>query len=242
MLTGCVQRVFFSGVNAATARVLAAEGCEVVAPAGQGCCGALSLHAGREEEAMALARRTIDTFERAGVEAVVVNVAGCGSAMKGYGHLLRDDPEYAERAADFATRVRDVSELLHEMGPVAERHPLPVVAAYHDACHLAHGQGIRRQPRELLRGIPGLELREIAEGEICCGSAGIYNLLEPEIATVLGDRKAENISSTGAELLVAGNPGCLLQIRASLERRGVALPLAHPVELLDRSIHGGPQG
>src|SRR5690606_29959124 len=185
LLTGCVQRVFFPDVNAATARVLAAEGCEVVAPATQGCCGALSLHAGREAEAKEFARRTIDTFERAGVDAVVVNVAGCGSAMKGYGHLLRDDPGYAARAARFSASVRDVSEFLAGLEPLAERHPVRAVVAYHDACHLAHGQGIRRQPRDLLRGIPGLELREIQEPEICCGSAGIYNLLEPDAAQAL---------------------------------------------------------
>lgn len=238
LLTGCVQRVFFPHVNAATVRVLSADGCEVVAPARQGCCGALSLHAGREAEAIAFARTTIDTFERAGVDAVVVNVAGCGSAMKEYAHLLRDDATYAERARRFSASVRDVSEFLEELGPSAIRHPLPAVAAYHDACHLAHGQGIRRQPRDLLRRIPGLELREIAESEICCGSAGIYNLLEPEPAAALGDRKARNILASGAELLVTSNPGCLLQIRASLDRLGRPLPLAHPMELLDASIGG----
>ncbi|MBW3629528.1 MAG: 4Fe-4S dicluster domain-containing protein [Gemmatimonadetes bacterium] len=239
LLTGCVQRVFFPHVNAATVRVLAAEGCDVVAPK-QGCCGALSLHAGREEEGMAFARRTIDTFEAAGVENIVANVAGCGSAMKEYGHLLRDDPEYAERAAAFSKKVRDASELIHELGPVAPRHPLPVVAAYHDACHLAHGQGIRAQPRELLRAIPGMELRNIQESEICCGSAGIYNLVEPEPAAQLGERKAANILKTGAKLLVTANPGCLLQIRASLERMGESVPLAHPMEVVDASIRGQP--
>jgi glycolate oxidase iron-sulfur subunit len=220
--------------------VLAAEGCDVAAPPAQGCCGALSLHAGREEEGMEFARRTIDTFEAAGVDNVVANVAGCGSAMKEYGHLLRDDPEYAERAAAFSKKVRDASELLHELGPVAPRHPLPVVAAYHDACHLAHGQGIRSQPRELLRAIPGLELRNIQESEICCGSAGIYNLVEPEPAALLGERKAANILKTGARLLVTANPGCLLQIRASLERMGESVPLAHPMEVVDASIRARP--
>ena len=239
MLTGCVQRVFFPHVNAATARVLAAEGCEVVAPPKQGCCGALSFHAGREEEGIAFARRTIDTFDAAGVDEVVVNVAGCGSAMKEYGHLLRDDPEYAARAAAFSSRVRDVSEFLHEIGPVADRHPVPGLAAYHDACHLAHGQGVRAQPRELLRGVPGLELREIPEAEICCGSAGIYNLVEPETAAELGERKARNILSTGADTIISANPGCLLQVRASLERLGGTMTLKHPIEILDESIRGG---
>jgi glycolate oxidase iron-sulfur subunit len=220
--------------------VLSAEGCEVVAPTTQGCCGALSLHAGREEEALEFARRTIDTFEAAGVDNVVVNVAGCGSAMKEYGHLLRDDPAYAARAKAFAARVRDVSEFLQDLGPVVPRHPLPVVAAYHDACHLAHGQGIRRQPRELLRSVPQLELRDIAESEICCGSAGIYNLVEPEPAAQLGERKARNVMKTGARVLVSGNPGCLLQVRASLERLGTDIPVAHPIQVLDASIRGLP--
>ena len=238
MLIGCVQRVFFPDVNQATVRVLTAEGCEVVAPPEQGCCGALSLHAGREGEAMDFARRTIDTFEAAGVENVAVNVAGCGSAMKEYGHLLRDDPLYAERARVFSERVRDASELVHELGAVAPRHALPLVVAYHDACHLAHGQGIRKQPREMLRAIPELQLREIAESEICCGSAGIYNLVEPEPAAQLGDRKAANVLKSGAQLLGTGNPGCLLQIRASLRRAGTSLPLAHPMQLVDASIRG----
>jgi glycolate oxidase iron-sulfur subunit len=238
MLTGCVQRVFFPQVNAATARVLAADGCEVVAPAGQGCCGALSLHAGREAEAQAFARSAIDTFEAAGVDQVVVNAAGCGSAMKEYGHLLRDDPAYADRAKAFSDKVRDLSELLVELGPVAPRHPLPIRVAWHDACHLAHAQGIRTQPRTALRAIPGLELREIPEAEICCGSAGIYNLVEPEPATELGDRKAANVLTTGADLLVTSNPGCLLQLRNALERRGQRLPMAHVAEVLDAAVRG----
>jgi glycolate oxidase iron-sulfur subunit len=218
--------------------VLSAEGCEVVAPPGQGCCGALSLHAGREQEALAFARSTIDTFEAAGVDQIVVNVAGCGSAMKEYGHLLRDDPKYAQRAKALSAKVRDASEFLHELGPVAPRHPVPMVAAYHDACHLAHGQKVRKQPRDLLNGVPGLELKEIHESEICCGSAGIYNLVEPEPAAQLGERKAKNILKTGATVLISGNPGCLLQIRASLERMGKQLTIAHPVQILDASIRG----
>jgi len=238
MLSGCVQRVFFPEVNAATARVLAADGCEVVAPAAQGCCGALSLHAGREAEAQAFARDAIATFEAAGVDEVVVNAAGCGSAMKEYGHLLRDDPAWAERAAAFSARVRDLSELLVELGPAAERRPLPVKVAWHDACHLAHAQGVRAQPREALAAVPGLEVREIGEGEICCGSAGIYNLTEPQPAGELGDRKAANVLATGAELLVTSNPGCLMQIRSAIERRGERLPVAHVAEVLDASIRG----
>jgi glycolate oxidase iron-sulfur subunit len=237
-LLGCVQREFFPGVNAATVRVLAAEGCEVVIPPEQQCCGALSLHAGREPEAVTRAKRLIAAFEAAAVDAVVVNSAGCGSSMKEYGRLLAGDPAWAARAAAFAAKCRDVSELLVELGPVAPRHPLAVVAAYHDACHLSHAQGIRSQPRELLGGIPGLELREITEADICCGSAGIYNLVNPEPARELGDRKAANVRSTGADLLVTANPGCLMQIDAALRRSGAAIPLAHTIEVLDASIRG----
>jgi glycolate oxidase iron-sulfur subunit len=236
MLTGCVQDAFFPDVNAATARVLAAEGCDVVIPKQQGCCGALSQHMGREDEAIAFARDTIETFEAAGVDYVVVNSAGCGSAMKEYAHVLRDDREYAPRVAAFEDSVRDVSEILAELGTVAERHPVDVTVAYHDACHLGHGQGIRSQPRELLREIPGLELKEIVEPEICCGSAGVYNLLHPEPATELGDRKARNVLATGASLLVTANPGCLMQISASAQRLGGSIALAHTVAVLDASI------
>ena len=240
MLTGCVQREFFPEVNAATARVLASEGCEVVIPPGQGCCGALSVHSGQEAQARRLARRTIDVFERAGVDYVAVNAAGCGSAMKEYAELLSDEPRYAERAARLAERVRDVAELLYELGPAAVRHPLPITVAYHDACHLAHGQGIRSQPRALLAAIPDLRVREIAEPEICCGSAGVYNILNPEPARELGDRKAANILATGAELLVTANPGCLMQVAAALARRGQQIALAHTMQVLDASICGTP--
>ena len=243
MLTGCVQREFFGDVNAATARVLAAEGCDVVAPRRQGCCGALSVHAGREEEGQAFARRLIDTFEEAGVDRVVVNSAGCGSTMKEYVHLLADDPDYAERARHFSERVQDLSEILAELGPVAPRHPVTadgveVVVAYHDACHLRHAQKIVAQPRQLLREVPGVSLREIPDAEICCGSAGTYNILNPEPATELGDRKAANILSTGAQLLVTANPGCLMQITRALERAGRPIPFVHTATILDASIRG----
>ena len=238
LLLGCVQREFFPGVNAATARVLRAEGCDVVTPGSQGCCGALSVHIGREEEAQRFARRVIDTFAEAGVEYVVVNAAGCGSAMKDYAELLADDPAYAARARAFADRVRDVSEILAELGPVAPRHPLPLVAAYHDACHLAHAQGVRAQPRQLLAGIPDLEVREIADPEICCGSAGVYNVLQPEPARELGDRKAVAVLATGADLLVTANPGCLMQVASAVARSGGSIAMAHTVEVLDASIRG----
>ena len=240
MLTGCVQRAFFPDVNAATARVLAAEGCDVVLPRAQGCCGALSVHTGREAEAQRFARSLIDAFEDAGVDYLVVNAAGCGSSLKEYGDLLRDDPSYAERAAALAAKVRDVSEVLVELGPVAPRHPLPLSVAYHDACHLAHAQGVRAQPRRLLADIPGLSLREIASAEICCGSAGVWNVLNPEPAQELGDRKARDVLATGADLLVTANPGCLMQVAAAVHRAGGVIGLAHTVQVLDASIRGLP--
>ena len=240
MLTGCVQGAFFPGVNAATARVLQAEGCDVIVPASQACCGALSAHNGREAEAQQYARRLVDAFEETGVDHVVVNAAGCGSTMKEYVELLRDDPAYAERARVFSDKVRDISEILAELGPVAPRHPLEMTIAYHDACHLAHAQGIRAQPRALLQAIPGLELREIAEPELCCGSAGIYNILNPEPARELGDRKAANIVATGAQVLVTANPGCLMQVTTSIERSGHPMGMAHTIEIVDASIRGLP--
>ncbi len=238
LLTGCVQRVFFDPVNAATVRVLAAEGCDVVAPAGQGCCGALSIHAGREDDGLDFARRLIDEFADARVDVVVVNAAGCGSNMKEYGYLLRDDPAYAERARAFSEKVRDISELLAELEPRAPRHPIAARVAYHDACHLAHAQGIRRQPRVVLRSIPDLEVVDIPEAEICCGSAGIYNLVEPAPAAELGECKARNILSVAPDAIATANPGCLLQISAALERLGTPIPTRHPVELVDASIRG----
>ncbi|AGZ42191.1 (Fe-S)-binding protein [Actinoplanes friuliensis] len=240
VLTGCVQGAFFPDVNAATIRVLAAEGCDVVIPPAQGCCGALSVHNGREQEAQGFARRLIDRFERAGVDHVVVNAAGCGSSMKEYADLLRDDPRYADRAAAFAAKVRDLSEILVELGPVAERHPLPVTVAYHDACHLAHAQGVRAQPRALLNGIPGLEVREIADPELCCGSAGVWNILNPAPAADLGDRKATNVLATGATLLVTANPGCLMQVASAVRRQGGEIALAHTAKVLDASLRGLP--
>jgi glycolate oxidase iron-sulfur subunit len=240
MLTGCVQQVLFPQVNAATARVLSAEGCDVIVPPRQGCCGALSLHGGRRAEAANFARRTIEAFERAGVDAVIVNAAGCGSTMKEYGHLLAGDPDWADRAVAFSTTVRDFSEFLAELGPVAPRHELPVRAAYHDACHLGHAQRITAQPRALLRGVPGLVLAEIADAGTCCGSAGIYNLVQPEAAAELGARKASAVAATGAELLVSANPGCSLQIAQALAAVGRAMPVAHVAEVLDASIRGRP--
>jgi glycolate oxidase iron-sulfur subunit len=220
LLAGCVQRVYFPSVNEATIRVLSAEGCEVVVPPDLGCCGALSAHAGRDVEAGTFERKAIGAIERANVDAVIVNAAGCGSWMKEWGKLP----------------VKDITEFLIELGPIAERHPLNVKAAYHDACHLAHAQRIRSQPRQLLAQIPGLEVREIPDGDQCCGSAGIYNLVEAESARQIGLRKVENVLSTDPELLISANPGCTLQISKLLRERGKSLPTAHVIEMLDASI------
>ena len=244
LLLGCVQRVFFGDVNAATARVLAAEGCDVVVPPDQGCCGALMLHAGRDDEAAQMARRFIDVFEAAAadVDAIVINAAGCGSSLKTYGHLLRDDPAYAARAEALAAKCKDISEVLASLEPRAPRHPVPMTVAYHDACHLQHAQRITAEPRTVLSSIPEVDVREIPEGGLCCGSAGIYNLIEPEAASQLGARKARNVLSTGAEAIVSSNPGCLLQLQSGLAGAGHPLPTLHLVELLDASIRGTSVG
>jgi glycolate oxidase iron-sulfur subunit len=238
LLLGCVQREFFSQVNAATARVLAAEGCEVVAPPEQPCCGALLVHAGEEAAAVELAKKTIDAFERAKVETVVTNAAGCGSNVKEYGHLLRDDPKYAERAKVFAAKCKDISEVLAGLEPRAKRQQLKLRVAFHDSCHLQHAQGVRLQPRALLSSIPGLELAEIPEAAICCGSAGIFNLVQPEAANELGDRKAQLIEPLNADVVATGNPGCILQMQSALARDGQKTRVVHTIQILDASIRG----
>jgi glycolate oxidase iron-sulfur subunit len=238
LLAGCVQRVFFPGVNAATLRVLSAEGVEVLVPQGQGCCGALSMHSGREHESLGFARALIERFEAQPVDAILVNAAGCGSHLKEYGRLFAADPAWAERARAFSAKVRDISEYLAALSPRAVRHPLPLSVAVHDACHLAHAQKVRAQPRALLAGIPGLSLREIEGSEQCCGSAGIYNLVQPGSAAEVGARKAGNVLAAGAQLLSSGNPGCTLQIQKHLKEKGAHLAAAHPIEILDASIRG----
>jgi glycolate oxidase iron-sulfur subunit len=219
-------------VNHDTARLLALAGWDVLIPPDQGCCGALDLHAGRLEEMRARARRLAATFPP-DVDWVVTNAAGCGSTMKEYGHWLPDAPDVVR----LATRTRDVSELLAPVDlPLG---PVNVTATYHDACHLAHGQRLRREPRALLERIPGLRLIDLAESELCCGSAGIYNLLEPEMADRLLDRKLDRILETGARVVVTGNPGCMLQIAKGARVRGLALEVLHPVEVLARAVDAG---
>ena len=237
LLAGCVQSVVFGDVNAATARVLAADGYDVHVPRSQGCCGALAIHAGRREDGLSRARDLIAELEA--YELVVSNAAGCGSNLKDYAHLLADDPAWAERAAAFSAKVVDVSELLADpLAARAERKPLALRVAFQDSCHLRHAQGISAEPRATLAQIPGLTLLEPAEQDICCGSAGIYNLLEPQAARTLGERKAHNVLATEPEAYASGNPGCLVQVTAALRRAGHPLPAFHPVELVDASIRG----
>jgi glycolate oxidase iron-sulfur subunit len=239
LLTGCVQPFVLPGINRATARVLASAGYEVITPRGQGCCGAMHLHTGHLQTGREMARRLIGAFETAGVDVVVANAAGCGAAMKGYGHLLRDDPAWRGRAAAFSQRVRDISELLGGVTWNGVLRALPLTVTYHEACHLAHGQRIRQEPRTLLRQIPGLRLVELSESDLCCGSAGVYNLLEPEMSGELLKRKVERIQDTGAAVVAMGNVGCLLQIRLGLEQAGLPVRAVHVVEVLDWALHGG---
>jgi glycolate oxidase iron-sulfur subunit len=234
-MQGCVQRVFFHDVNAATVRVLRAEGFEVHTPRLPRCCGALQLHSGIESRDQA--RATIEAFEH--FDHVVVNAAGCGSAMKDYGHLFRDDPAWADRATAFSERVRDVTEFLTDNDARAPRGRVEMKLAYHDACHLAHAQGVRGAPRDLLSGIPGIELVEPEGWEICCGSAGVYNLVKPEPAAELGERKAQALIDTGASAVAAANPGCALQIAAHSRRLGTEMPVYHPMEILERALATG---
>jgi glycolate oxidase iron-sulfur subunit len=243
LVTGCVQGVFFPNVNAATARVLVAEGCEVVVPPGQGCCGALSTHAGRLDEARRLVRGLIERFEAVELDLVVINSAGCGSHLKDCERLFAGDP-FAPRAAAFARKVRDVNELVASLPPRAVRHPLSVKVAYHSPCHLGHAQRITAPPRALLRAIPGLDLVEIADGDQCCGSAGIYNLVQPASADQIGARKAAAVEASGARWLASANPGCTLHIQRQLRERGATIEAAQPIEILDASLRGasGPSG
>jgi glycolate oxidase iron-sulfur subunit len=236
LVTGCVQRAYFGDVNGATARVLGAEGCEVHAPGGQGCCGALALHAGEDETARTFARALITAFERTPVDLIAINAAGCGSAMKEYGHLLRSDPVWAERARAFSAKVRDVTEILASLPARAPRRAQELRVAYHDACHLAHAQGIRKEPRQLLQSVPGVTLVPFGESDLCCGSAGIFNLVQPEMAEALGDRKIANISAVQPDVVVTTNPGCLLQMQAAATRNGHTVRVEHIMTFLDRAI------
>lgn len=241
MILGCVQRMFNPEVNEATLRVLTANGCDVVIPKVQGCCGALSHHQGQEEQAKMFARQMIDTFAETGVDAVLINASGCGHTLKEYGLILQDDPAYRDKAEAFVHKVKDVQEFLAEVGLSAKLSPLqaePLTLVYQDACHMLHGQKISVQPRQLLRKIPGVQLREPVDAAICCGSAGIYNILKPDVADELGQQKVENLTNTGAMAIASANIGCYVQITKHLKLQNKTVPVLHPMQLLDYSIRG----
>jgi glycolate oxidase iron-sulfur subunit len=235
MLRGCVMQQLFAHTNEATARVLAENGCEVVAPPASACCGALHVHAGDRAAAQRLARRNIDALLALRPDRIVINAAGCGSTLKEYGELLADDPQYRERAHDFAARMCDVNELLAELPLRPPRVALHERITYQDACHLAHAQRVREQPRAVLRSIPGLELVEMRGSDTCCGSAGIYNVTQPDTSMALLERKMDAVQATRATILAVANPGCAIQIGAGIRRRGLPMRVVHPVDLLDRA-------
>lgn len=242
LFNGCVMSSVFSDVNRATGRVLAHNGLATDVPVGQGCCGALFSHTGSLDEARELARKNIDAFEAAGSGPVVVNAAGCGSALKEYPHLLKDDPVYADRAKVFSDRVKDVSELLADRHLKKPTHAVSGTVTYQEPCHLAHAQRITAQPRALLKDVPGLKIVEMKESSLCCGSAGIYNIIRREMADDLGDRKAGHIADTNADQVVTANPGCHMQLQTSLTRNGVEMPVRHIVEILDEAYGGSAAG
>lgn len=238
-ISGCIMDQIYRDINEATIRVLTANGCEVITPRSQQCCGALHVHAGEGERGRQLARHNIDVFEHYACDAIIINSAGCGSNLKEYGHLLRDDPSYAERARAFSALVKDISEFLVGLDARLPMGELPYTVAYHDACHLAHGQKIKRQPRQLLKSIPGLKLVELKEADWCCGSAGIYNITNQEMASTLLERKMQNISASQADVIATGNPGCMMQIALGVRSRGLSMQVLHPIQLLDQAYRAG---
>ena len=235
LMAGCIANVCFARLNEATVRVLQKNGCEVAVPDGQGCCGALHVHAGLREEARVLARRNIDALAEGGYDAILTNAAGCGSTLKEYGELLEGDPEYAARARDFSRRMQDVTEFLASIELNRGMKPLPVTVTYQDSCHLAHGQRIRTAPRKLLEAVPGLMFREMPLSDVCCGSAGIYNVVQNGMSMEILDRKMESVNRTGADVIATANPGCILQLRAGVSLHGQGQRVVHVVELLDEA-------
>jgi glycolate oxidase iron-sulfur subunit len=236
LFAGCIMSTAFAGVDRATARVLARNGCEVVVPPAQGCCGALTVHGGDLDAARAMMKRNVEAFEVLGVDAIVINAAGCGSTLKEYGHMLHDEPEWAERAAAFAAKVKDFSEFLGGLGLAGELGRIEARVTYQDACHLAHAQRITRQPRQLLAAIPGLELVEMKESSVCCGSAGVYNITNPEMSGRLMARKVGNVRDAEPEIVVSANPGCMIQLATGLQRAGATdVKVKHLAEMLDEA-------
>ena len=236
LFLGCVGDAMFPETNAATARVLQANGCEVVIPKGQGCCGAIHYHSGSEAPALEFARKNMGVFDPDRFDAIIVNAAGCGAMLKDYAHLLPANDEVA--ANKFVAKVRDISEFLVQLGPIAPKHPLAMKVTYHDPCHLCHGQQVRAQPRQLLAMIPGLDLVPLDESELCCGAAGTYNLTQPEMSEKLGKRKLEHINATGASVVATGNVGCILQIARQIKQAGSPTKVVHPIDLLDLAYRG----
>jgi glycolate oxidase iron-sulfur subunit len=235
LMAGCIANVCFARLNEATVRVLQKNGCEVVVPGGQGCCGALHVHAGLRDEARGLARRNIDALVDGGYDAILTNAAGCGSTLKEYGELLERDPEYAARAREFSRRMQDVTEFLASIELNRAMKPLPVTVTYQDSCHLAHGQRIRTAPRSLLEAVPGLTFREMPLSDLCCGSAGIYNVVENAMSMQILERKMEDVNRTGADVIATANPGCILQLRAGVSLHGQGQRVVHVIELLDEA-------
>jgi glycolate oxidase iron-sulfur subunit len=238
-LAGCIANVSFARLNEATVRVLQKNGCQVAIPAGQGCCGALHLHSGLREDAQRLARRNIDALENGGYDAILTNAGGCGSTLKEYGELLADDPQYAAKARAFAAQMRDVTEFLAGIELNREMSPVNAVVTYQDSCHLAHGQRVRSAPRKLLAAIPGVELREMRGADICCGSAGIYNVVQNEMSMQILGSKMKSVNATDAGIVATANPGCMLQLEAGVRMHGKEQKVMHVVELLDRAYGGG---
>jgi len=238
LLSGCVMPALFGATNQATVKVLRHNGCDILVPRNQGCCGALLLHNGDKTAALDLARHNIEVFSRLELDALIINAAGCGAMMKEYGELFKSDPAYHDKAERLAAKIKDVAEFLGSIPLKAPTREIRAKVTYHDACHLAHGQGVREQPRALLRSIPGLQLADLQESDWCCGSAGTYNLTEPEMAQRLLSRKVENIQATEADLVATGNPGCLMQIRAGLQQRGLPIRAVHTIDLLAEAYEG----
>jgi glycolate dehydrogenase iron-sulfur subunit len=234
-ISGCIMDQVFRDINEATIRVLVANGCEVITPPQQVCCGALHVHEGETERGIELARHNIDVFEQYNCDAIIINSAGCGSNLKEYGYLLRDDPAYVSRAQAFSKKVKDVSEFLASIELNQQMGQVIRTVTYHDACHLAHGQKIRQQPRQLLKAIPGLTVVDLKESDWCCGSAGIYNILNQEMGAELLERKMNNVAATGADTIATGNPGCMMQIALGVRKRGLPMEVVHPVQLLDQA-------